>query len=94
MTRHLARVASDHYPIIFNMGIVSQPLSKIIRFEDILKSYLVAWIVVLKYWSKFYFGNHSEILRRTFKALYFWNKNKVKNLYVTKKELNKEIMEF
>ncbi|KAI0519785.1 hypothetical protein KFK09_007246 [Dendrobium nobile] len=59
--------------------------------------YPAAWNIALKAWRKADFGNHAEILqrklRRTLKALHFWNKNKCRELILLKSELKRDILQ-
>ncbi|XP_020677403.1 uncharacterized protein LOC110096000 [Dendrobium catenatum] len=95
MIRHLARVASDHYPIVFSFDEVPQFQHKLFRFEDTWKSYPATWSIVTKAWEKNDFGDASDILNRkihrTMKALYYWNKNECKSLCLLKDELKEDI---
>ncbi|KAL0925393.1 hypothetical protein M5K25_003719 [Dendrobium thyrsiflorum] len=95
--RHLARVASDHCPIVLNLVDKLHFKSKIIRFEDTWRSYPASWNIVLKSWRRANFGSAGEILKkklsRTMKNLFFWNKDKCKNLCLLKEQLKKEILE-
>ncbi|KAI0498636.1 hypothetical protein KFK09_019526 [Dendrobium nobile] len=62
MTRHLARVASDHSPIAFKLDEKIQVKRKNIKFEDTWRSYPAARSIVYHSWKKNDFGDHSEIL--------------------------------
>ncbi|KAL0906183.1 hypothetical protein M5K25_024657 [Dendrobium thyrsiflorum] len=76
--RHLARVASDHCPIVLNLFPKNNIPTKLLRFEDVWLSYPMAQRVVAKSWSKMAFGNDMEVLNKKFyralRALHFWSK--------------------
>ncbi|XP_020702062.1 uncharacterized protein LOC110113728 [Dendrobium catenatum] len=97
MTRHLERVASDHSPIAIKLDEKIQVKRNSIKFEDTWRSYPAARSIVYHSWKKNDFGDHSEILQRkncrTMKALFFWSKNKCKNLKTLKEDLKKDIIE-
>ncbi|KAI0524679.1 hypothetical protein KFK09_004061 [Dendrobium nobile] len=94
--KHLSRIASDHALIVFNMTKPQNQKSKFIRFEDSWKSYPAVWHIAVKAWMKSYYGTSAEILQRklnrTLKALYYWNKNKCKELNLLKEDLKKDIL--
>ncbi|XP_028556804.1 uncharacterized protein LOC114581224 [Dendrobium catenatum] len=96
VTRHLARVASDHIPIAFKIDEKVCPKSKTIKFEDTSRSYPAAKSIVYHSWKKNDFGDEVMILQRkisrTLKALFFWSRNKCKDLNMLKEELKKEIL--
>ncbi|XP_020682361.1 uncharacterized protein LOC110099517 [Dendrobium catenatum] len=83
-TRHLMRLASDHCPIVLKMDEKVQFKSKNIRFKDTWRSYLASKSIVFHSWNKKDLGDESVILQRklsrTLKALFFWNKNKCRDL--------------
>ncbi|KAL0926287.1 hypothetical protein M5K25_002504 [Dendrobium thyrsiflorum] len=95
--KHLARVASDHCPIILKVDEKHHNKTKKLRFEDTWRSYPAAWNIVVNSWKKSDFGNDGDVLKRklcrTMKALFFWNKNKCKDLCLLKEQLKKEILE-
>ncbi|PKU64139.1 hypothetical protein MA16_Dca013395 [Dendrobium catenatum] len=97
VTRHLARLASDHCLIVIKMNEKVQLKSKIIRIEDTWRSYPAAKNIVFHSWSKKDLGDEfvtlQRKLNRTLKALFFWNRNKCKNLNVVKDKLKEEILE-
>ncbi|KAI0488518.1 hypothetical protein KFK09_028352 [Dendrobium nobile] len=97
MTRHLARVASDHSPIAIKLDGKIKVKRNNIKFEDTWRSYPAARSIVFHSWKKNDFGDHSEILQRkncrTMKALFFWSRSKCKNLKTLKDDLKKEIIE-
>ncbi|XP_028548825.1 uncharacterized protein LOC110093604 [Dendrobium catenatum] len=88
--RNLARVASDHYPILLNF-IVHQASKKILRFEDVWASNKASMAVVKKVWRRNYKGNASKIMdskmKNSLKALYYWSKAKMQNLLSLKELL-------
>ncbi|XP_020675867.2 uncharacterized protein LOC110094870, partial [Dendrobium catenatum] len=67
-----------------------------IRFEDTWKSYPVTKNIVAKAWGKNDYGDEADILnrkiKRSLKALFFWNKNTCKNLNQLKEELKSDIL--
>ncbi|XP_028553736.1 uncharacterized protein LOC110094171 [Dendrobium catenatum] len=69
-----------------NMFLMNKDFHDIVHLEHTLKA-----------WRKSNFGTSAEILqrklRRTLKALYFWNKNKCKELNLLKLELKKDILQ-
>ncbi|KAI0498496.1 hypothetical protein KFK09_019384 [Dendrobium nobile] len=95
--RHLARVASDHSPIAFKMDESVRIKSKTIKFEDTWKSYPAAKSIVYHSWKKNDFGAEGMILQRkinrTLKELYFWCKNKCKDLNMLKEKLKIKIVD-
>ncbi|XP_028555133.1 uncharacterized protein LOC110114874 [Dendrobium catenatum] len=95
--RHLARVASNHSPIVLKLDERVRFKSKAINFEDTYRSYLEAKNFVYHSWKKNDFGDEHIILqkklRRTLKALFFLNKNKCKDLNMLKEKMKKEILE-
>ncbi|XP_028552325.1 uncharacterized protein LOC110102200 [Dendrobium catenatum] len=97
ITKHLARIASDHSPILLKLDTELRIKSKIIRFEDTWRSYPACKSIVNYAWKKKDVGNESEILQkktnRTLKALFFWSRNKCKNLNNLKEKLKEEIEE-
>ncbi|KAI0496524.1 hypothetical protein KFK09_022843 [Dendrobium nobile] len=96
--RHLARVASDHSPIVLKLDVSVRFKSKFIKFEDTWRSYLAAKSVIYHSWKKKDYGDENMILQRktsrTLRALFFWNKNKCKDLNILKEKLKEEILEF
>ncbi|XP_028547939.1 uncharacterized protein LOC110093766 [Dendrobium catenatum] len=93
---HLPRVASNHAPISINLVENQNQKSGFIRFEDTWKTYPATWNIVLKAWKKMDYSLNAEILqrklRRGIKALYYWNKNKCRDLQLLRDELKKEIL--
>ncbi|KAI0510916.1 hypothetical protein KFK09_011527 [Dendrobium nobile] len=97
VTKHLMRLASDHCPIVLKMDEKVQFNSKNIRFEDTWRSYPASKSIVFHSWNKKDSGDEAVILqrklKRTLKALFFWNKNKCRDLNVLKEKLKQEILE-
>ncbi|KAI0496281.1 hypothetical protein KFK09_022595 [Dendrobium nobile] len=96
-TMHLARVASDHSPIILKMIDKVRLNSKIIRYEDTWRLYPAARSIVYHSWRKKDDGEEGLILQkkinRTLKALFFWSRNKCKELNDLKVKLKMEILD-
>ncbi|KAL0927770.1 hypothetical protein M5K25_001978 [Dendrobium thyrsiflorum] len=97
IVRHLARIASDHCPLILNLFSKKSGPRRGTRFEDIWLSYPASASVVAKAWSKSAFGDDMEILNkkfyRTLKALHFWSRAKHLHLSSLKDKLKEEIEE-
>ncbi|XP_028552979.1 uncharacterized protein LOC114580244 [Dendrobium catenatum] len=78
LVKHLARLASDHCPILLNLFECKADFKKLIRFEDIWISNPASSALVKKVWMKHTAGDYSQILnlklRKTLKALFYWNK--------------------
>ncbi|XP_020693472.1 uncharacterized protein LOC110107538 [Dendrobium catenatum] len=95
--KHLAWVASDQSPIVFNLDVRKINRNKSIRVEDTLRSYPAGWSNVQNSWKKADFGEEEEVLhrklKRTLRALFLWNKNKCRDLYELLEELKSKIME-
>ncbi|XP_028553470.1 uncharacterized protein LOC114580371 [Dendrobium catenatum] len=92
---HLPRVASDHALISINLVDHQKHNSGLLRFEDTWKSYPATWNIILKAWARMDFGSCAEILQRklrSIKALYYWNKNKCRELNSLREELRKDIL--
>ncbi|XP_020681367.1 uncharacterized protein LOC110098784 [Dendrobium catenatum] len=91
------RVASDHSPIVLSMKDKICGENKVFKFEDTWRSYPAAKSIVYNSWMKNDYGDEYSILqrklKRTMKALFFWNRNKCKNLNVLKETLKKEILD-
>ncbi|XP_020695122.1 uncharacterized protein LOC110108705 [Dendrobium catenatum] len=95
--RHLARVASDHCPILLNLLDFNFPCKKNIKFEDIWASIPASMAVVRDAWRRKSVGEFPQILNqkvnRSLKALCYWSRTKYKDLNQSKDELNKEILD-
>ncbi|KAI0522496.1 hypothetical protein KFK09_004875 [Dendrobium nobile] len=94
--KHLIRLASDHCPILCSfIGEVKRVYSHWIKFEDVWASYPMAWQLVKQKWQVNDVGTESVKLQkkyqRTLKALFFWSKNKIKELTQLKEDLDREI---
>ncbi|KAI0493884.1 hypothetical protein KFK09_024010 [Dendrobium nobile] len=95
--RHLARIASDHCPILLQFQSFNSKASKMIKFKNCWASYQASFGVVKKEWCRNYQGNYSQILnkkfKRSLKSLFYWRKFKLKDLNKLKEDLMEEIME-
>ncbi|KAI0498599.1 hypothetical protein KFK09_019489 [Dendrobium nobile] len=84
VTRHLARIASDHCPIILNILDSFPRIKGNIKFEDCWVSYKASYAEVKKEWNKKYEGDNSQVLNKKFqrslKSLFYWSKAKHKDL--------------
>ncbi|XP_020699751.1 uncharacterized protein LOC110112018 [Dendrobium catenatum] len=83
--KHLVRLASDHYPLLlFLAPTLQKPEGRWLRFEDIWMSYPVTWKIVWKNWTKQDYGLPADVLNgkchRTLRALFFWSRNRLKEL--------------
>ncbi|KAL0925470.1 hypothetical protein M5K25_003802 [Dendrobium thyrsiflorum] len=96
VVRHLARIASDHCPIILNLLVFNSNSNKNIKFENVWSSYPASLGIVKGAWEKNAFGSPSQILniksKRSLKALFFWSKSKFKSFSESKEVLMKEIL--
>ncbi|XP_020701187.1 uncharacterized protein LOC110113102 [Dendrobium catenatum] len=94
---HLARVASDHCPIILNILNFKLPTVKSIKFEDVWVFYPAIIKVVKKAWAINYQGSHAHILNskfgRSLRSLFFWSKAKKVNLNLSKDKSMEDILE-
>ncbi|KAI0529237.1 hypothetical protein KFK09_001784 [Dendrobium nobile] len=97
IVNQLARIASDHCPLVLNIINSKFQSVKSIKFEDVWISYPAALKVVKKAWSINYQGSHAHILnskfKRTLRSLFFLSKAKKVNLSSSKDKLMKEILE-
>ncbi|XP_020700336.1 uncharacterized protein LOC110112450 [Dendrobium catenatum] len=96
--RHLLRIASDHCPLLLNLSPGNpRPRSKWIRFEDIWMTYTATWKLVWKNWKKEDYGLPADVLnrkcQRTLKFLFFWSRNRIKELEGLKDLLEGRIQE-
>ncbi|XP_020704677.1 uncharacterized protein LOC110115703 [Dendrobium catenatum] len=64
VNRHLARMASDHCPIVIKMDEMVRLKSRTIRFEDTWRSYLAAKSIVYHSWKKNDVGDEYTILQK------------------------------
>ncbi|XP_020680995.2 uncharacterized protein LOC110098486 [Dendrobium catenatum] len=97
VNRHLARMACDHCPIVIKMDDRIRLKPRTIKFEDTWRSYQEAKSIVYHSWKKHDDGNEYEVLQkklnRTLKSLFFWSRNKCKDLNALKDKLKKEILD-
>ncbi|XP_020683390.1 uncharacterized protein LOC110100293 [Dendrobium catenatum] len=94
--RHLTRLASDHCPILCSLREeVRRTPSRWMKFEDYWASYPVVWKLVLDKWKLPDLGSEVAKLhkkcQRSLRDLFFWSKNKFKELNQLKEMLDKEI---
>ncbi|KAI0488502.1 hypothetical protein KFK09_028336 [Dendrobium nobile] len=95
VVRHLARIASDHCPIV--LKILDNPFQKlgIIKFEDVWISFKASSLIIQRVWRKTFQGNDMEILnkkcRRALKDLFYWSKARIKDFSLEKEKLKEEI---
>ncbi|XP_020694964.1 uncharacterized protein LOC110108603 [Dendrobium catenatum] len=83
--KYLIRLALDHCSLLLNLTPVSpRPGSRWLRFEDIWMTYPITRKLVWKNWTKNDYGQPNEVLNqkcsRTLKVLFFWSRNKLKEL--------------
>ncbi|KAI0524520.1 hypothetical protein KFK09_003893 [Dendrobium nobile] len=83
--KHLVRLASDHCPLLLCLApTLQKPEGRWLRFEDIWMSYPVTWKIVWKNWSKEDYGLPADVLNRkchkTFRAMFSWSRNRLKEL--------------
>ncbi|KAL0907864.1 hypothetical protein M5K25_022310 [Dendrobium thyrsiflorum] len=97
VVKHLARVASDHCPLLVKIFSNNFHKNRELRFEDVWLSYRASWFIVKSSWQKDMVGNEAEILnkklRRSLKALYFWSKAKQGELNNHKEKLKVDILQ-
>ncbi|XP_028552389.1 uncharacterized protein LOC114580118 [Dendrobium catenatum] len=93
--RHLARIASDHCPILLQFKNFNTNPRKMIKYENCWASYQASFGIVRKEWGKNYQGSFSQVLnkkfKRSLKSLFFWSKAKHKELNSLKDVLIQEI---
>ncbi|KAK8944507.1 hypothetical protein KSP39_PZI008395 [Platanthera zijinensis] len=94
--RHLTRLGSDHCPILLQLGSPnSDRWSRWFRFEDVWLSYPMCSKIVQQNWNRADLGSAAEVLRRkwsrTLRELFFWSKNKLKELGALKSQLEAEV---
>ncbi|KAI0503893.1 hypothetical protein KFK09_014837 [Dendrobium nobile] len=96
VVRHLARIASDHCPILLHLLDSFPQVKNNIKFEDSWVSYKASFAVV-KEWRKKYQGDNAQVLNKKFKkslkSLLYWSKAKLKDLNKLKEKLMEEILE-
>ncbi|XP_020692235.1 uncharacterized protein LOC110106628 [Dendrobium catenatum] len=93
---HLARVASDHCPILCSFMVGGRKTySNCIKFEDVWTTFPRAWQIVSEKWKVPDSGTEAAKVqkkcRRTLKALFFWSRNKMDRLNKLKEDLYGEI---
>ncbi|XP_020688648.1 uncharacterized protein LOC110104046 [Dendrobium catenatum] len=97
VVRHLARIASDHYPILLNLLEFNKISKKQIKFEEVWASCPTSVTVAKKAWWRKVCCSLPHILNqkmnRALKALFNWSKAKYKELNQLKDELKKQILE-
>ncbi|XP_020699878.1 uncharacterized protein LOC110112123 [Dendrobium catenatum] len=97
VNRHVARVASDHCPVVMQVEFQNFKHPKIMRFKDVWLSYPVAYHVVKKASSKKFVGDPMEVLNKKFRfvlrTLFFWNWSKHNSLLELKDKLKVEVDE-
>ncbi|XP_020686434.1 uncharacterized protein LOC110102438 [Dendrobium catenatum] len=95
--RNLARIASNHCPILLQFQNFCPNSSKIIKFENYWASYQASFGVVRKECCRNYQGSYSQVLnkkcKRALKSIFYWIKSKYKDLNKLKDDLMDEIME-
>ncbi|KAI0503826.1 hypothetical protein KFK09_014769 [Dendrobium nobile] len=98
MERHLARIASDHSPILLNLLNFSSPARKVFRFEEVWTSIPASKTIVRESWRRKAQGDPSQALnqkmKRTLRNLLYWSKAKFKELRLSKEELKVDILIF
>ncbi|KAL0911907.1 hypothetical protein M5K25_017843 [Dendrobium thyrsiflorum] len=94
--RHIARVASDHCPVILKIFDSCIKVKKNLKFEDVWVSFHASSGIISRVWRKSYVGDEMQILnkkcKRTLKELFFWSKAKLKDLLTLKETLKKEVL--
>ncbi|KAI0519665.1 hypothetical protein KFK09_007119 [Dendrobium nobile] len=97
VVKNLARIASDHGPIILKFQNFKDNPYKVFKCEDVRVSNPASFAVIKKSWRKKSEGDFGQVLnrklRRAVKALFYWSKDKHKTLMEDKESLNKEILE-
>ncbi|PKU84134.1 hypothetical protein MA16_Dca024167 [Dendrobium catenatum] len=96
IVRHLARLASDHYPIVLKLFDETRSLARSIKFEDVWLSFKTSEHIVSKTWKKNFVGVDMELLnkkcKRALNDLFHWSKNKLKDFSSEKSILKAEIL--
>ncbi|KAI0524550.1 hypothetical protein KFK09_003924 [Dendrobium nobile] len=97
VVKHLARIASDHCPIILKFQKFKANPYKVFKCEDVWVLNPSSFVIIKKSWRKKSEGDFGQVLnrklRRVVKALFYWSKDKHKTLMEDKESLNKEILE-
>ncbi|KAI0516068.1 hypothetical protein KFK09_008740 [Dendrobium nobile] len=96
VVRHLARVASNHRPIVLKLFEVSIKMRRYIKFEEVWLSFRTSVHIVAKGWKKNYIGDDMEVMnkkcKRNLNDLFYWSKNKMKDFSSEKEKLKAEIL--
>ncbi|XP_020681302.2 uncharacterized protein LOC110098732 [Dendrobium catenatum] len=96
VVKHLARVASDHCPIVLKMFEMSCKGRSVIKFEDTWLSFKTAEYIVSSRWKRPFLGDGMEVLnkkcKKTLKDLFYWSKARLKNFSLEKDKLKPEIL--
>ncbi|KAI0488527.1 hypothetical protein KFK09_028362 [Dendrobium nobile] len=94
--RHLARVASDHCPIVLKLFEEDRREARSLRFEYIWLSFKITVHLVSKIWKKNFVGDDMEVLnkkcKRTLNELFYWSNNKLNDFSSEKTRLKAEIL--
>ncbi|XP_020702025.1 uncharacterized protein LOC110113689 [Dendrobium catenatum] len=94
--RHLARLASDHCPIVLKLFDATRGSTRTFKFEDVWLSFKTSEHIVSKIWKKNFVGDDMEILnkkcKRALNELSHWSKNKFKDFSRDKSRLKNEIL--
>ncbi|KAI0499491.1 hypothetical protein KFK09_017695 [Dendrobium nobile] len=95
--KHLARLASDHCPILLKIFSSGFGRNKTIMYEEVWATFPASYVIISRSWKKPMRGSNVEILnakfKRSLKALFFWSRAKHKSLEELKKSLKDEILE-
>ncbi|KAK8946528.1 hypothetical protein KSP39_PZI007478 [Platanthera zijinensis] len=96
--RHLTRISSDHCPILLQLGSpIYNRRSRWFRFEDVWLSYPMCSKLMQQNWNRADIASAAEVLKwkwsRTLLALFFWSKNKLKDLGPLKSQLKAEVVD-
>ncbi|XP_020706090.1 uncharacterized protein LOC110116734 [Dendrobium catenatum] len=97
LVKHLLRVALDHCPILLEVFKPLEHIKNIIRYEEVWASYYGASALVKSVLRRNCKGDPASVLnvkfKRTLKALFYWSKEKYKDLNVIRDKLKDEILE-
>ncbi|KAL0923155.1 hypothetical protein M5K25_007201 [Dendrobium thyrsiflorum] len=97
VVKQLARIASDHCPILLDLIEFKRPSKAYLKCEDTWASFPASVGVVRESWGKRSVGDSPQILnhklKRALKALFFWSKAKHRDLNLLKDSLYKDIEE-
>ncbi|KAI0502711.1 hypothetical protein KFK09_017668 [Dendrobium nobile] len=96
LVRHLAKVASDHCPIVFKMFETLCKGRSGMKFEDTWLSFKTAEHIVSSRWKRPFLGDDMEVLnkkcKKALKNLFYWSKARLKNFSLEKDKLKAEIL--